>query len=302
MAKLSSHSVTAEVIRFMSPQSERTNLYVTGLMELKLSSEQIYIKLHTVFSEFGLLYEIQVFPSTKHGPQEEEDKDHAEISSRSYYAFVKFYSSFAAAKAVATLNKKYLIHGKLLKVSFATRKVKDDYPLHYSACCSLAQYYLGFNGWSSHVVHIHEDKDHGDPTLVRFLCATKLNIPKHHITCEGIGLSENTFPDVNDLRSRLEAIKKTRRNSFSRAMENAFQQIALVVLSNGKVAVELCSEKPDEMVFLVDLLRKQIIEVNNVEGLEEEMTEKQDNSVIPKDGSLLDAMNNEILLDLMMDI
>lgn len=43
MAKLSSHSVTAEVIRFMSPQSERTNLYVTGLMELKLSSEQIYV-------------------------------------------------------------------------------------------------------------------------------------------------------------------------------------------------------------------------------------------------------------------
>lgn len=66
---------------------------------------------------------------------------------------------------------------------------------------------------------------------------------------------------LKDLRSRLEAIKKTRRNSFSRAMENAFQQIALVVLSNGKVAVELCSEKPDEMVFLDDLLRKQIIKV-----------------------------------------
>lgn len=289
-------AVSAEVISFCCPNSERTNLYVSGINDVALSETDVYGKLEKIFSAFGLLFEVQVFTgnSKQLAPLEMTAETYP---THSYYAFVKFYSPSDARKAKEAVHKKYLIQGKIIKVSYSTRKRQDDYPLSYSRCCLLAQTYLGFKGWSSHVIQIHEDKQHTEPTLVRFLCATKLDFTDFDISTQGIGLAEERFSPA-DFRGRLEAIKKCRRLSYNRAMENAFQQVVLVVLSSGKVSVELSQQKPDQMIFMDEEIKNQLIQVKHVDG---EEVVGGDESEIPKDGSLLDAMNEELLYDLMVD-
>ena len=68
--------------------------------------------LYEACSQFGLVYEVQVFPGIKssRAPQKQSD------GSMSYYAFVKFYSYYAAQKAKVTLSKNLKIGSQICKV------------------------------------------------------------------------------------------------------------------------------------------------------------------------------------------
>ena len=49
-------------------------------------------------------------------------------------------------------------------------------PLSRSKCEELANYYLGFNGWSSSVLY-HKNEDIGDPNMITFVTVVKLEFP-----------------------------------------------------------------------------------------------------------------------------
>lgn len=49
-------------------------------------------------------------------------------------------------------------------------------PLSRSKCEELANYYLGFNGWSSSVLY-HKSEDIGDPDMITFVTVIRLEFP-----------------------------------------------------------------------------------------------------------------------------
>ena len=49
-------------------------------------------------------------------------------------------------------------------------------PLSRSKCEELANYYLGFNGWSSSVLY-HKSEDIGDPDMITFVTVVRLEFP-----------------------------------------------------------------------------------------------------------------------------
>merc|ERR1712079_452153 len=77
-------------------------------------------------------------------------------TSSSWYAYVDMYSEKAIQNAYLHLKKDLIINSKPCKV----RKVKSrkaNYPLSKDKCEALANYYLGFNGWTTELLyHKHE--------------------------------------------------------------------------------------------------------------------------------------------------
>ena len=71
-----------------------------------------------------------------------------------------------------------LMEGRLrFKLGSSGRGGKScSLPLSRSKCEELANYYLGFNGWSSSVLY-HKNEDIGDPDIITFVTVVKLEFP-----------------------------------------------------------------------------------------------------------------------------
>ncbi|KAK3576607.1 hypothetical protein CHS0354_023124 [Potamilus streckersoni] len=136
-----------EVIDFTRPDGSRRNLFITNI-PASFHEDDIVSLFYTIFGKYGLIYGVQVFPFK----WQLDDKKSANQSG-GYYGFVTFYSSLSAALAKEDLNNKVIIEGNECKISFAKRKkkVQESQILHFTRCRELANYYLGFNGWSSQI-------------------------------------------------------------------------------------------------------------------------------------------------------
>ena len=56
---------------------------------------------------------------------------------------------------------------------------------------------------------------------------------------------------------------KSKKLAFQRAVENAFSRVILIVLSNGKVSVEIDTTKPEvRLADQIRLLEEPVIKVN----------------------------------------
>ncbi|XP_026576289.1 RAD52 motif-containing protein 1 isoform X2 [Pseudonaja textilis] len=176
----------AEILEFRVPPGNGRSLLVLGL-----ESDASEHALHLTFSAFGLLHSIRLHRN-------------APVAGPGYHAFVKFYSARDASKAQQACNGRSLFQKTAVKVCICTRQralAKQTLPLNSYKCQELANYYLGFNGWSSRIVTMQnisgfeDDEKEGGGTLPRqhnskYLCVQELSIPRYGIYTRGIGVVE----------------------------------------------------------------------------------------------------------------
>ncbi|XP_034611971.1 RAD52 motif-containing protein 1 isoform X4 [Trachemys scripta elegans] len=133
-------AASPEVLAFRVPTESGKALLVWGLEE---GAEQ---SLFSAFSEFGLLYSVRVHRN-------------AAVAGPGYYALVKFYSARDASRAQRACNRQRLFQKSPLKVCICTRQKafqQQVLALRSYKCKELANYYLGFNGWSNRIITVND--------------------------------------------------------------------------------------------------------------------------------------------------
>ncbi|XP_057392610.1 RAD52 motif-containing protein 1-like isoform X2 [Balaenoptera acutorostrata] len=106
------------------------------------TAEALQHSLFTVFSQFGLLYSVRVFPN-------------AAVAGPVFYAIIEVYSARDAHRAQKACDQKQLFQTSPVKVRLGTRhKAVQHNTLapNSSRCQELANYYFGFNGWSKRII------------------------------------------------------------------------------------------------------------------------------------------------------
>ncbi|XP_026525650.1 RAD52 motif-containing protein 1 isoform X1 [Notechis scutatus] len=227
----------AEILEFRVPPGNGRTLLVLGL-----ESDASEHALHLTFSAFGLLHSVRLHRN-------------APVAGPGYHAFVKFYSARDASKAQQACNGRSLFQKTAVKICICTRQralAKQTLPLNSYKSQELANYYLGFNGWSSRIVTLQnisgfeDDEKEGGGTLPRqhnskYLCVQELSIPRYGIYTRGIGVAEL---HVNPSQEFLTAFRNAQKFAVQQALSDAFRKILFIILENGKLAVEYsCPEK-----------------------------------------------------------
>ncbi|XP_070587615.1 RAD52 motif-containing protein 1-like [Erythrolamprus reginae] len=225
----------AEILEFRVPPGNGQALLVLGL-----ESDASEHALHLTFSAFGLLYSVSLHRN-------------ASVAGPGYHAFVKFYSARDASKAQQACNGKSLFQKTALKICICTRQ-RDlaKQTLNSYKSQELANYYLGFNGWSSRIITLQkvpgfEDDEKEEGTLSRhhhskYLCVQELRIPGYDIYTRGIGVAEL---HVNPSQEFLTASRNTQKIAVQQALSDAFRKIFFIILKNGKLAVEYSCPEND---------------------------------------------------------
>ncbi|XP_052052431.1 RAD52 motif-containing protein 1 isoform X2 [Apodemus sylvaticus] len=200
--------------------------------------------LSTVFSQFGLLYSVRVFPN-------------AAVARPGFYAIIKFYSSRDAQRAQKACDGEPLFQTSPVKVRLGTRHKAlqhQTFALNSSRCQELANYYFGFNGWSKRIVKLQELSGLEDATLAmpmqkqnpQFFCAVEVVLPSYGCRSPGVGISEEPLHQLEEGQSSLLTKRKTAQKlAFQAALSDAFQRLTIVVLESGRIAVEYRAMEED---------------------------------------------------------
>ncbi|XP_053870127.1 RAD52 motif-containing protein 1 isoform X5 [Malaclemys terrapin pileata] len=240
----------------------------------RLGERSVQHSLFSAFSEFGLLYSVRVHRN-------------AAVAGPGYYALVKFYSARDASRAQRACNRQRLFQKSPLKVCICTRQKafqQQVLALRSYKCKELANYYLGFNGWSNRIITLQnisgfdlENEELGglpERQCLKYLCVVEVTLPHHGICTRGLGIAEAY---VENGRDPLEFVMKTgnvQKLAVEKALSGAFQKILLIVLENGKVAVEYNSAQEEPIDSLTDEELRGLIQVNDLSleqlNLEEE--------------------------------
>ena len=123
-----------EIIEFKNPSTQRLHLSKITWVD---SEEALIVFLKSKISSYGIVHSVIA--------KKVESDDY-------WYAYIDMYSENAVKKAYSSLTNSFLINSKMCKV----KKVKGrrtDLPLAKDKCESLANYYLGFNGWTSNLLY-----------------------------------------------------------------------------------------------------------------------------------------------------
>ncbi|KAG9343826.1 hypothetical protein JZ751_013207 [Albula glossodonta] len=249
--------IEADIIEFKVPIENNKTLFVWDILPT-LTEAFIYESIWNIFSDFGALYLVKVCQN-------------AAVAEPGFYAIVKFYSSAQASRAQRATQGKGLFQKSPLK------------GLSNYKCQELANYYLGFNGWSSQVVTLQDisstdgaaDAGAGqDSQALRFKygCIIELSFPNHNASCRGVGVAEQSyqnFPGHMEVCLMRGKLQKCAKNN---ALSDAFRKVLLVLLSNGRVVVE-CKFDPDEILpdeDLTGVIKVSDISWDQFENMEEE--------------------------------
>ncbi|NXY78544.1 RDM1 protein, partial [Glareola pratincola] len=224
----------AEVVEFRVPAGSHQTLLVWGL-EPELGLE---CSLFSAFSKFGPLYSVRAHRN-------------AAVAGPGYYAIVKFYSAGDARRAQRACNGQRLFQKSPLKVCVCTKQKEFQQrvlALNSNKCQELANHYLGFNGWSSRIITLQnvsgfdgENEELGETLQkrsVKYLCAVEVTVPHHRVRTRGVALGEADVENSGDPLEFVTASRRAQKVAVGKALSCAFQKILLVVLENGKVAVE----------------------------------------------------------------
>ncbi|XP_077316283.1 RAD52 motif-containing protein 1 isoform X2 [Lithobates pipiens] len=218
-----------EVVAFTVPAESNKVVFVWNITA-RLSEGEIYCSLMKVFSQFGPLYCLKLFPN-------------AGVADPGYYAVIRYFSSQCAKKAHVACDRKSLFQDTPLKVQVCNRKKSLQFKsleLYGYKCKELANYYLGFNGWSQRVIAIQNitglDDDPGEEgspkeqAKLRYLCVVEVIIHDREIRSRGVGVAEEAIEKQND---------------------------------NGKVAVEYVPDEDDTVDCLTEEELQGLIQVND---------------------------------------
>ncbi|KAJ7316765.1 hypothetical protein JRQ81_002927 [Phrynocephalus forsythii] len=249
----------AEVLEFRAPSGNGRTLLVLGL-ESDTSEHALYL----TFSAFGLLYSVRV---CKNAP----------VAEPGYHAFVKFYSARDARRAQSACHQQPLFQKSPLKVSMCTRQrsfPNQVWALNSNKCKDLANHYLGFNGWSSRIITLQnisgfeegeneeeERRASHHSQYSKYLCIQELTFPQHGICTRGVGVAELQLDPSQEFVTAIHSIQKL---AVQRAITDAFQKILLIVLENGKVAVEYSSPQEDLIDCLTEEDLKGLVQVTDL--------------------------------------
>ncbi|KAJ8345454.1 hypothetical protein SKAU_G00296470, partial [Synaphobranchus kaupii] len=263
--------IEADIIEFKVPYENNKTLFIWDILPT-LSEAFIYESILGIFSGFGALYLVKVCQN-------------AAVVEPGFYAIVKYYSSAQASKAQRAADGKNLFQKSPVKVRLCTRQnpafANDFKALSNSKCQQLANHYLGFNGWSTQMITL-QDLSGGDDVCagsdtqsltLKYGCIVELTFPHHHARCRGMGVAEESFhnhPDHLELCLKRGHLQKWAKD---KAVVDAFRKVLLVLLSNGKVAVE-CKFDPDEILPDEDL--EGVIKVNDISWSECEGAGEED--------------------------
>nr|XP_051681750.1 RAD52 motif-containing protein 1 isoform X2 [Oryctolagus cuniculus] len=232
----------AEVVPFAVPTESDKTLLVWEL-SCGPSAEDLQRSLFAAFSRFGLLYSVRVFPN-------------AAVAGPGFYAIIKFYSARDARRAQAACDRKLLFQETPVKVRLGTRHKAVQHQalaLNGSRCQELANYYLGFNGWSKRIIKLQElsalEERENEETARRLaerslkvFCALEVVLPSYECSSRGVGVAEEPLDTLQEEGPLLFLMKKkTAQNlAIQKALSNAFQKLSIVVLV-AFVTVTSCS-------------------------------------------------------------
>jgi len=222
-----------EVLEFKIPQGSSTLLYLPQVTVVGLNEEQVYGGLYDHFSKWGLLYNINI--------NKETDGD--------WYCYLRYYASRAASMARRdNRGKVVLMEGKLeLKLSnHAKCSGAMQLPLAKHKCEELANYYLGFNGWSSSILyHRREESGKGK---VRVVSVVRLDLVKVGLSCEGAGKHEAEV-EGDDKMEEVRMVAEVGKRAKGEALQAAWSKVVLIVVGGKRVGVEINTIKSDSFFY-----------------------------------------------------
>lgn len=260
-----------DILEFQIPVENTKTLFVWDIQPSH-SEAEIFSGLHHVFSSFGPLYLLKVFPNAPTCPP-------------GFYALIKFYSAAQASKAQRQTDGRSLFQNSPLKVKLSSRQSPhftsdNSRPLSHARCVALANHCLGFNGWTSDIITLKELKDEeedeeeqeeeeGRERKLRFGCLLQLSFPRHGQTTRAAAVMEDRFtctgPDVLlQRRCRLQKLVR------ERALVQAFSTVLLILLGNGKVMVEV-KQASDQLLEEPE----EVLQVNQYDLQEEEENDEE---------------------------
>ncbi|KFM13329.1 RAD52 motif-containing protein 1, partial [Aptenodytes forsteri] len=231
--------------------------------------------LFSVFSKFGPLYSVRAHRN-------------AAVAGPGYYAIIKFYSAGDASRAQRACNGQRLFQKSPLKVCVCTKQKgfrQQVLALNSNKCQELANHYFGFNGWPSRIITLQNisDFDGGNEELgetlqkrsVKYLCAVEVMLPNHGVRTRGVALGEADIENSEDPLEFVTATRRVQKLAVGKALSSAFQKILLVVLENGKVAVEYDPTQEELTDSLTEEELKGLVQVSELSleqfDLEEEV-------------------------------
>ncbi|KAG8447014.1 hypothetical protein GDO86_014456 [Hymenochirus boettgeri] len=246
-----------EIVSFTIPTESNKIVFVWNISALR-SEEEIYFSLLQVFSQFGALYTLKIFPNA---------------GDPGYYAVIKYYCARDARRAQEACDHKNLFQDSPLKVRVCVKQKGFQYKsllLNSSRCQDLANHYLGFNGWSKRIIALQNisglDEDEGDPQeeiKQRYLCVLEVLIPAYGVSSRGVGVAEETLIKQKDPTDFLQKTGNLQKYAAQKALSDAFQKILLLVFENGKVAVEYVSPDDNTVDCLTEEELQGLIQVND---------------------------------------
>ncbi|XP_074553053.1 RAD52 motif-containing protein 1 [Halichoeres trimaculatus] len=254
-----------DILEFRVPVENTKTLFVWDIQPSH-SEAEIFNGLHHVFSSFGPLYLLKVFPN-------------APACLPGFYALIKFYSAAQASKAQKQTDGRSLFQSSPLKVKLSSRQSPhftsdNSRPLSHTRCVALANHCLGFNGWTSDIITLKELTDdeeeeeeveaEGRERKLRFGCLLQLSFPHHRQMTRAAAVMEDCFtctgPDVLlQRRCRLQKLVR------ERALVQAFSTVLIILLGNGKVMVEV-KQTSDQLLEEPE----EVLQVNQFDLQEEE--------------------------------
>ncbi|XP_070335717.1 RAD52 motif-containing protein 1 isoform X2 [Odocoileus virginianus] len=198
----------AELVPFAVPTEGDKTLLVWELSSGP-TAEALQHSLFTVFSQFGLLYSVRVFPN-------------AAVAGPGFYAIIKFYSARDAHRAQKTCNQKQLFQKSPVKLQDLSDPEEERE--------------------NEDIVAPLQKQS------LKFFCALEVVLPSYECRSPGVGMAEEPLDNLEEgPLSLLMKRKKTQKLAIQKAMTNAFQKLQIVVLESGKIAVAYrsCEEVTD---------------------------------------------------------
>ncbi|XP_046949402.1 RAD52 motif-containing protein 1-like isoform X20 [Lynx rufus] len=225
----------AELVSFTVPTGSDKTLLVWELSSGP-TAEALHHSLFAVFSQFGLLYSVRVFPN-------------AAVARPGFYAIIKFYSARDAHRAQKACDQKQLFQNSPVKVRLGTKHKAVQHQalaLNSSQCQELANYYFGFNGWSKRIIKLQdlsdlEERANEDtvPPLqkqsLKFFCALEVVLPSYECRSPGAGMAEEPLDNLEE--GPLSFLMKRRtiqKLAIQKAVSDAFQKLLIVILEISK--------------------------------------------------------------------
>ncbi|KAG9474419.1 RAD52 motif-containing protein 1 [Eleutherodactylus coqui] len=251
-----------EVLSFTIPVECNKIVFVWNITA-RIPEGVIYRSIEKSFSHFGPLYSLKLLPN-------------ASVAEPGYYAVIKYFSAHSAKRAQAACDKKNAFQDTPLKVQICIKQKGFPYKsleLYSHRCEELANYYLGFNGWSKRIITLQNisglDDDSEEESVpqehakLKYLSVVQVTLPHHGVCSRGVGVAVESIEKQNDRLEYVLKSGKVQKRAVQKALSNAFQKILLVVFENGKVAVEYVPGENETIDCLTEEELQGLIQVND---------------------------------------